>query len=101
LSLHVHPNYWEEPTKFNPSRFLASSNNGKEVYDKNALVYFGGGLRMCPGRQFAMTLLKMMIVLLYSKYNFEVITKEPLAQNSINTQCKELKIRIKHKKKIT
>ncbi|CAB4386883.1 cytochrome P450 [Rhizophagus irregularis DAOM 181602=DAOM 197198] len=95
LSLHVHQNYWEEPTKFNPLRFLASSNNEKETYDKNALVYFGGGLRMCPGRQFAMTLLKMMVVLLYSKYKFEVITKEPLAQNSINTQCKELKIRIR------
>ncbi|CAB4416649.1 unnamed protein product [Rhizophagus irregularis] len=74
---------------------LTSSNNEKETYDKNALVYFGGGLRMCPGRQFAMTLLKMMVVLLYSKYKFEVITKEPLAQNSINTQCKELKIRIR------
>ncbi|GBC04202.1 hypothetical protein RclHR1_05570003 [Rhizophagus clarus] len=86
LSLHVHPNYWEEPMKFDPTRFLARSDNEKEVYDKNALVYFGGGLRMCPGKQFAMTLLKMMIVLLYSKYKFEVITKDPLAQNSINTQ---------------
>ncbi|RIA95873.1 cytochrome P450 [Glomus cerebriforme] len=96
MGLHMNPNYWEEPMKFNPSRFLG--NNEKETYDKNAFVYFGGGIRMCPGRQFAMTQLKMMVVLLYSKYKFEVITKDPSSQYSVNTQCKELKVRIKHKK---
>src|SRR4051794_8603348 len=79
MGLHMNPNYWEEPTKFNPSRFLASSNeNEKETHDKNAFLYFGGGLRLCPGKQLAMTQLKMMVVLLYKKYKFEMTTKEPL-----------------------
>jgi len=98
VGLHNNQNYWREPTKFNPSRFLVSSNNENEIYNKNAFLNFGGGLRMCPGRHFAMTQLKMMIVLLYNKYNFKVITKDPSTQYNVNIQCKELKIRIKHRK---
>nr|CAG8587266.1 10477_t:CDS:2 [Entrophospora candida] len=99
MGLHKNPNYWKEPMEFNPSRFLAnSSNSNEEIYNKNAFMYFGGGLRMCPGRQLAITQLKMMIVLLYNKYKFEVITKEPSMQHNVNIQCKELKIRIKCRK---
>ncbi|CAG8490489.1 649_t:CDS:2, partial [Funneliformis mosseae] len=43
VSLHKNQNYWKEPTKFNPSRFLASSNND-ETYNKGTLMNFGGGL---------------------------------------------------------
>ena len=39
MGLHMNPNYWEEPMKFNPSRFLASD-------DKNAYLYFGGYVRV-------------------------------------------------------
>jgi cytochrome P450 len=99
VGLHRDPNYWKEPMKFNPSRFLASnSNNEEEIHDKHAFMYFGGGLRICPGRQFAMVQLKSMVVFFYSKYKFEVITKEPSTQHSINVQCKELKVRIKRRK---
>ena len=99
MGLHMNPNYWDEPMKFNPSRFLQSDiNSGKESFDKNAFLYFGGGLRMCPGRQLAMIQLKMMVVLLYYNYKFEVITKEPLMQYNVSSQCKGLKIRIKCRK---
>ena len=67
MGLHMNPNYWEELMKFNPSRFLASDEG--ETFDKNAFLYFGGGLRLCPGKQLAMTQLKMTIVLL-KKYKF-------------------------------
>ena len=98
MGLHKNSNYWNDPMKFDPSRFLPSSNNEKESYDKNAFLYFGGGLRLCPGRQFAMIQLKMMIVLLYNKYKFEVITKKPSTRFNINIQSKELKIRISTRK---
>ncbi|CAG8535809.1 14696_t:CDS:2 [Cetraspora pellucida] len=96
MGLHMNPNYWENPKEFNPSRFLADNN--KPEINKNAFMYFGGGLRMCPGKHLAMTQLKMLITLLYSKYKLQVITKEPSLQNNINTQCKELKIRINCRK---
>jgi len=99
MGLHRNPNYWRDPMKFNPLRFLASNSNKEEnIHDKHAFMYFGGGLRVCPGRQFAMAQLKMMVVLFYSKYKFEVIIEEPSTQYSINVQCKELKIRIRCRK---
>ncbi|CAG8549530.1 3475_t:CDS:2, partial [Scutellospora calospora] len=102
IGLHMNPKYWDEPTKFNPSRFLSSNSNYNkntkdEVFNKNSYMYFGGGLRMCPGKQLAMIQLKMLVVLLYSKYKFDIITKDPLTRDNINTQCRELKIRIKHR----
>ncbi|RIB25868.1 cytochrome P450 [Gigaspora rosea] len=97
MGLHMNPNYWKNPNEFNPSRFL-SNNNKSETFNKNAFMYFGGGLRMCPGKNLAMTQLKMLIVLLYSKYKFRIITKEPSLQNNVNTQLTELKIKINRRK---
>ncbi|CAG8791968.1 1598_t:CDS:2, partial [Dentiscutata erythropus] len=47
MGLHMNPNYWKKPNEFNPSRFLPN-NNKSESFNKNAFMYFGGGLRMCP-----------------------------------------------------
>ncbi|CAG8498194.1 8600_t:CDS:2 [Paraglomus brasilianum] len=96
VGLHRNQNYWNEPENFNPSRFL-EDNIGKN-YNKNAFMYFGGGLRVCPAKQFAMVQLKMMVVLLYSKYTFEVTTKDPSTNYNVNLQCKELMTRIKHRR---
>lgn len=92
IGLHMNPKYWTEPDKFNPSRFLSSNNSYNENiknnnFDKNSFMNFGGGLRMCPGKQLAFIQLKMLVVLLYSRYKFDIITKDPLTRNNINTQC--------------
>ncbi|XP_030945095.1 beta-amyrin 28-monooxygenase-like [Quercus lobata] len=46
-STHKNPKYFQDPEKFNPSRF---EGNGPEPY---TFVPFGGGPRMCPGREYA------------------------------------------------
>ncbi|CAJ0829217.1 4865_t:CDS:2 [Entrophospora sp. SA101] len=65
-SLHMNPNYWNEPTKFNPSRFLKNKNhdnNSEDSFIKNTFLPFGGGLRICPGRHLAMNQLKLLVKL--------------------------------------
>ncbi|CAG8631003.1 10519_t:CDS:2, partial [Paraglomus occultum] len=96
VGLHKNQNYWNEPENFNPSRFLETSVD--KNYNRNAFMYFGGGLRTCPAKQFAMVELKMMVVLLYNKYAFEVTTKNPSTNYNVNLQCEELMIRIKHRR---
>ncbi|CAJ0902869.1 7259_t:CDS:2 [Entrophospora sp. SA101] len=78
-SLHMNPNYWNEPTKFDPSRFLKNknhdNNNGidEDSFIKNTFLHFGGGLRICPGRHLAINQVKLMVALLYKKYKFELV----------------------------
>ena len=45
--LHRHPSVWEDPERFDPSRFL----DGRA--DRQAFLPFGAGPRLCIGRDFA------------------------------------------------
>ncbi|MCG8574537.1 MAG: cytochrome P450 [Flavobacteriales bacterium] len=70
LTTHRHPNYWENPEVFNPDRFE------KEQYDRQkpfSFIPFGGGPRLCAGRNFAM----MEMVLMLAK----IVQKVKLAPN--------------------
>ncbi|KAF8083597.1 hypothetical protein N665_0764s0004 [Sinapis alba] len=59
------PNVWENPTRFEPERFL-----GEEIDVKGRdyeLTPFGAGRRICPGLPLAMKMVSLMLVsLLYS-----------------------------------
>ncbi|CAN7063097.1 unnamed protein product [Brassica oleracea var. botrytis] len=50
------PDYWEDPHKFNPERFLASSGSWQEEERREQamkLLPFGGGRIRCPGSNVA------------------------------------------------
>ncbi|KAI9087618.1 hypothetical protein K1719_030488 [Acacia pycnantha] len=51
--------YWENPEEFKPERFLDSSIDYKG-HDFQ-LIPFGAGRRGCPGTQFAMTIIELVI----------------------------------------
>ncbi|RIA99733.1 cytochrome P450, partial [Glomus cerebriforme] len=63
LKVHSHENHWDEPEKFNPDRFL------KEKIVKNSYLTFGGGVRICPGRHWAMKNMKILFVRLLTKFD--------------------------------
>ena len=50
--IHRHPDYWDEPDRFRPERFLAGHDRERPKF---AYFPFGGGPRVCIGNTFALT----------------------------------------------
>ncbi|CAG8693756.1 653_t:CDS:2, partial [Cetraspora pellucida] len=72
------PNHLNEPKKFNPDRFLNEEYGGTGEFNKirkNGYVPFGGGLRICPGRNIALIELKLLTVLFFRKYNINLVNE--------------------------
>ncbi|XP_054796037.1 cytochrome P450 71D10-like [Prosopis cineraria] len=58
-AINRHPDYWNEPEKFQPERFI---NNTVDYKSTNfELIPFGGGRRICPGVSFATPILELII----------------------------------------
>lgn len=58
-ALHYNPEFWEEPEKFNPERFLPKEKEKRHPY---CYLPFGHGPRNCVGMRFAQLETKMALV---------------------------------------
>ncbi|KAI5062993.1 hypothetical protein GOP47_0021540 [Adiantum capillus-veneris] len=77
-STHRNAKYFEEPDKFDPSRFEGA---GPAPY---TFVPFGGGARMCPGNEFARMVIMVLLhhIVIHFSWTLvdphEIITVDPL-----------------------
>ncbi|RHZ56055.1 hypothetical protein Glove_406g40 [Diversispora epigaea] len=75
---HIHRDarYFKDPEKFNPDRFLG---NWREDIPNYAFSPFGHGMRSCPGKNFSMTEIKVILATIYRKFTFKLVNpNEPL-----------------------
>jgi cytochrome P450 len=67
--VHLMPEYWEEPEKFDPMRFTPENSKGRHKY---AWVPFGGGAHMCLGLHFAYMQVKLFMHHLLTQVRVEI-----------------------------
>lgn len=67
---HRHPEFFSEPEKFNPERFLPE-NEAK--LPKFAFFPFGGGSRSCIGNHFAMAESQLALATILQRFRFELM----------------------------
>jgi len=59
--VHRHPDFWPDPERFDPERFTPASVAKRP---RHAYLPFGGGMRVCIGKHFALTELTLVLATL-------------------------------------
>ncbi|KAK9170583.1 hypothetical protein Syun_002723 [Stephania yunnanensis] len=81
-STHYDPQYFPNPEKFNPERF------DRDTITPHSFVPFGGGPRMCPGKEFARVEILVFLHNLVQNFRWklvypdELITLDPMPTSS-------------------
>ncbi|EAY24198.1 cytochrome P450 [Microscilla marina] len=80
--LHHHPDLWENPEVFDPERFAPA-----QVKERPRHYYlpFGAGPRMCIGNHFAMMEMQLLLPLLLSNFNFELVENQSIEMEPLIT----------------
>ncbi|CAG8612937.1 9895_t:CDS:2 [Paraglomus occultum] len=93
VGIHNHRAHWSNPEEFKPERFLSQS---KDIVP-NSIQTFGGGLRICPGKQYGMLFTKIVLASLYNRYDIELANEneKPVAVYRIALHCHRLRVKLK------
>lgn len=65
---HRHPDWWDEPDRFDPQRFLRGDRRARQAW-----FSFGGGARSCIGRHFALLEASILIRALLRRHRIEAL----------------------------
>lgn len=97
--LHFHPNKWDAPEQFSPSRWAASDwKTALSKFGPNgSYLPFGSGPRVCIGTHFAF--FEVMVVIVSLLQNFKTIPAStvspfPVAEPIITLRPREVQVRL-------
>ncbi|XP_066484353.1 7-alpha-hydroxycholest-4-en-3-one 12-alpha-hydroxylase-like [Tiliqua scincoides] len=81
IGLHLNPEIHPDPHTFKYDRFVKPDGTKKEFYkDGKKLKYpimpWGGGPSMCPGRFFAISELKLFVIVMLSYFDMELVNQD-------------------------
>ncbi|MFJ6580949.1 cytochrome P450 [Streptomyces sp. NPDC004288] len=70
---HRHPDYWDDPERFDPDRFTPEAEAARPRY---AWYPFGGGPRACIGQHFSMLESVIALAMILQKHGLEAVDTE-------------------------
>ena len=93
-SVHLNPDVWEDPFKFDPNRFSKENFANKHPY---SFIPFSAGQRNCIGQHFALAQMKILTIKLLRKYEFGLSPGYEMIRetNTVLTQKGGLKLTVK------
>lgn len=71
---HNLPDLWRNPDQYEPLRFAPDRAEDKQ--DRFSMIGFGGGTHKCTGMNFANNEMMIIVAMLFSQYDIELITQE-------------------------
>jgi cytochrome P450 len=66
---HRHPDFWDDPERFDPDRFTPDRAAGRPTL---AYIPFGGGPRFCVGGHFAMVEALVIVVMIARRWRLHL-----------------------------
>ncbi|XP_060639456.2 7-alpha-hydroxycholest-4-en-3-one 12-alpha-hydroxylase-like [Anolis sagrei] len=92
IGLHMDPEIYPEPQMYKYDRFINPDGTKKEFYKngkllKHNIMPFGGGSTMCPGRYFAVSEMKMFVILMLVYFDMELVNAEEDMPPTDKTRC--------------
>jgi cytochrome P450 len=72
---HRHPDFWDEPDRFMPQRFMGSVAERRHRF---AYFPFGGGPRICIGMQFSMMEGPLILATVLQRFRIELVPDHPV-----------------------
>ena len=82
-TMHRHPDFWEEPDRFNPDRFIDAD------LPQAAFIPFGIGPRFCIGKEFAKMEARIIAGAILPRFRFRLASDEtPQPQAAITLRIK-------------
>lgn len=70
--VHRRPDFWENPNSFDPDRW------GRPLTDKHAFIPFGGGPRLCIGKEFAVLEAKVLLAMIVRRFKLTLAPGHPV-----------------------
>ncbi|HEX8071225.1 MAG TPA: cytochrome P450 [Pyrinomonadaceae bacterium] len=67
---HRHPDFWQEPDRFDPERFTPAAAAARPRY---AYFPFGGGPRQCIGNNFALIEMQLVVASIAQRFRFRLV----------------------------
>lgn len=79
--IHRHPDYWDDPDRFDPDRFRPERAAGRPDH---TYLPFGGGPRVCVGTQFAWFEMLLAIPAIAARYRLQPASAAPVVPEPLN-----------------
>ncbi len=97
--LHHNAKYWKDPEKFDPERFTPEN---KKEHTPFSYLPFGGGPRICIGKNFAIMEMQFILAMLIRRYKFTLSPGQKIGFKPLLTlsPTNGIKVRVQKRKSL-